>query len=525
MKRPAQSCKAVFAASFFLLAMMGIAGQAYGTPKPKFVYVANSGAASSGDTIATYSVTATAVCGDSQCALPIAISGTFTLDTTKGIVTGGTMYMTDAKDLASSPLAVPFSQYLPSDFPGNAVVFFLVPGRTSAQSPSYVELIFPFSPFPTSYSGGPLCTVANTTNCGVISGAEIGTANVNPSLYPTTLNGTNLASAEMTSGSVALVGISGGSPGTGTVSGYAVDPTTGALTPVPGSPFAAGSGPHSLAPDHSGKFLFIANRLSNNISAYSVDATTGALTPVPGSPFAAGTDPYAMAADPAANFLYVANQGSNNVSAFSFDAGTGVLTPVPGSPFAAGTGPDSVRVDAAGEFVYVANGGSNNVFAYGINGATGALTPIPGAPFTAGTDPVSMAIVNSSTVPFKRFDVNVAIDEDRRTAFRAQGSFTLGDGTSGVNPVNEDVTFQLGPYSATVPVGSFHQKFKNYFEFEGPVNGVMLHLEIYGLNGSDYMFLAEGMGTIQTWFANPVTVGLTIGDDVGTTSVTADIDR
>lgn len=232
-----------------------------------------------------------------------------------------------------------------------------------------------------------------------------------------------------------------------------------------------------------------------------------------------------MAADPAAKFLYVANQGSNNLSAFSFDGSTGVLTPVAGSPFAAGTGPDSVRVDVTGEFIYVANGGSGNVSAYAINGATGALLAISGAPFTAGTDPVSMAIVNSSTVPFKRFDMHAVIDEDRRTAFRAQGMFTLGDGTSGINPVDEDVTFQLGPYSAAVPAGSFHQRNKSDFEFEGQVNGVQLHLQVYGLSGNNYMFLAEGMGTIQTWFVNPVAVGLTIGNDVGTTSVIADIDK
>ena len=43
MKRPAQSCKAVFAASFFLLATMGIVQvPAYGAGQPTFVYAAAS---------------------------------------------------------------------------------------------------------------------------------------------------------------------------------------------------------------------------------------------------------------------------------------------------------------------------------------------------------------------------------------------------------------------------------------------------------------------------------------------------
>jgi DNA-binding beta-propeller fold protein YncE len=280
-----------------------------------------------------------------------------------------------------------------------------------------------------------------------------------------------------------------------------------------------------VALDSSGKFLFVANRLSNNISAYSVDSTTGALTPVSGSPFAAGTDPYSLALDRLGNFLYAANQGSNNVSAFSINGSTGVLTPVNGSPFAAGTGPDSIRVDGTGEFIYVVNGGSNNVSAYAINGATGALTPISGAPFAAGSEPVSMAVLNSSTTPFKRFDANAAIDEDLETRFLARGRFTLGDGTDGIDPVNENVALQLGPYSATVPAGSFQERFRDDFEFEGQLNGVNLRFVIRRLNGNDYLFEVMGEGTVQSWFVNPITVGLTIGDNEGTASVKADIDK
>src|ERR1700721_3734023 len=48
MKRQAQSCKVVFAAGFFFLAMMGIAGQAYGAPQPTFVYVTAFNSAGTG---------------------------------------------------------------------------------------------------------------------------------------------------------------------------------------------------------------------------------------------------------------------------------------------------------------------------------------------------------------------------------------------------------------------------------------------------------------------------------------------
>jgi hypothetical protein len=39
------------------------------------------------------------------------------------------------------------------------------------------------------------------------------------------------------------------------------------------------------------RFAYVPNIFSNNVSAYTIDATTGALTAVAGSPFAAGSWP------------------------------------------------------------------------------------------------------------------------------------------------------------------------------------------------------------------------------------------
>src|SRR5260370_24828088 len=86
--------------------------------------------------------------------------------------------------------------------------------------------------------------------------------------------------------------------GSNNVSAYTIDGTTGALTPVAGSSFQAGTGPTSVTVDPTGPFAFVTNKLSNNDSAYSINGTTVALTPVPGSPFPAGTDPYSVTVDP-----------------------------------------------------------------------------------------------------------------------------------------------------------------------------------------------------------------------------------
>src|SRR5436309_2189600 len=118
----------------------------------------------------------------------------------------------------------------------------------------------------------------------------------------------------------------------------------------------------SLASPVFGQFAYVANAASNNVSGYTINATTGELTAISGSPFAAGLFPFSVAVDPTGKFAYVANEGSNDVSGFIINATTGALTAISGSPFAAGSNPVSVAVDPTGKFAYVANF-SNNVSA------------------------------------------------------------------------------------------------------------------------------------------------------------------
>ena len=53
----------------------------------------------------------------------------------------------------------------------------------------------------------------------------------------------------------------------------------------------------SVVLDPSGQFAYVANDNSNDVSAYAVDATTGVLTPVGNSPFGAGNEPRSIAID------------------------------------------------------------------------------------------------------------------------------------------------------------------------------------------------------------------------------------
>lgn len=179
------------------------------------------------------------------------------------------------------------------------------------------------------------------------------------------------------------------------VSGYTIDPQSGALTPVEGSPFKAGEGAQGLAIDPIGKFVYVTNRrskdVSADVSAYRIDPQSGALTPVAGSPFAAEVDPTGVALTPNGKFAYVTNKFNaqrhgldGSVSAFAIDATSGAFTQVPGSPFATGKFPTGVAITPDGKFAYVPAWQSDSVFAYAIDPHTGALEKVTGSPFAGG---------------------------------------------------------------------------------------------------------------------------------------------
>lgn len=73
------------------------------------------------------------------------------------------------------------------------------------------------------------------------------------------------------------------------------------------------------------RFLYVANRGSNNVSAYTVDAASGELAAIAGSPFAAGSLPVAIAVDPTGTYAYVANQTDATISAFTIDRTSAVV--------------------------------------------------------------------------------------------------------------------------------------------------------------------------------------------------------
>jgi 6-phosphogluconolactonase len=179
--------------------------------------------------------------------------------------------------------------------------------------------------------------------------------------------------------------------GDNSVTAFAVA-ANGVLTEIPGSPFftqGIGSGGGFFAANRInvtvvGAFLFVSNNGSNDITAFSINPGTGALTLIPGSPFATGGFAFSgmsLGVTPDNRFLYAVNLDSLDVSIFNI-AANGALTPIAGSPFALGIQPDGIKVSPDGRFLSIAFPFIDAVGMYNI-GANGALTPAPGSPFPA----------------------------------------------------------------------------------------------------------------------------------------------
>jgi len=135
------------------------------------------------------------------------------------------------------------------------------------------------------------------------------------------------------------------------IAAFTIDPTTGALTTVPGSPFQTSSAQftqtYELTIAPSGKFLYAFNFNGNTVTAFTINPTSGVLTTVAGSPFA--INPHAeggLVVDPSGRYLYmtIGFGGPTAFDIFDIDPNTGALTPNANSPVAGTQQPMSLAV-------------------------------------------------------------------------------------------------------------------------------------------------------------------------------------
>ena len=173
-----------------------------------------------------------------------------------------------------------------------------------------------------------------------------------------------------------------GPAGNGGIRALEVDATAGTLTEVTGSPFAmTGVRGGGMALHPSGKFLYVG---SSQLSGFRIDPGTGALDPLAGFPLPGGNSDataISVAVEPAGHYLYATNS-LGTIHGYRIDGSSGMLEGVSRSPFEDRSAPYSVAVDPAGRFVFVGND-VGTLSVYAIDPPTGNLDSVGGSPFTA----------------------------------------------------------------------------------------------------------------------------------------------
>jgi DNA-binding beta-propeller fold protein YncE len=241
----------------------------------------------------------------------------------------------------------------------------------------------------------PLSAVTGTTP--VTIGTPVANPAVSGQYWPLALSGANAshiivptAVNVLASGADVYVTAydSSVTPTVGYVFGFSVG-SSGALTPLSGSPFAAGVKPSAIASDSASAHVYVTDFASAHVLGYTV--TSGNLTPIAGSPFASGNQPSAVVVDTAYPYAYVTNSQDSNVTAYSI-ASSGALSSI--GTYATGLQPVAIGIDPSTEhFLYTINFLDNTVSGFDLSTTNGTLLDSQNSPFPSNDQPTAAAAI------------------------------------------------------------------------------------------------------------------------------------
>ena len=194
--------------------------------------------------------------------------------------------------------------------------------------------------------------------------------------------------------------------GTPQIIGFAQNTGTGALTLLSGSTCAPSPGtcagtqvgvsPSAIAIDPTSRFLYVTDKLQNEIYGYQIASqNTGNLLPLRSSPFATGGYPVSITFEPRGKYAYVANYNSATVSSYSLNLANGSLGGSAGSgSFTAAAGTTCVTVEPAlGIYLYTSDYLAGMVSGGQLSPDTGQLSAVVNSPFPTGNQPVCLVSV------------------------------------------------------------------------------------------------------------------------------------
>ena len=176
-------------------------------------------------------------------------------------------------------------------------------------------------------------------------------------------------------------------PNVGYVFGFTVG-SGGVLTPLSGSPFAAGIQPSAIASDSTSTYVYVTDYSRGNVLGYSV--ASGLLTPLAGSPFSAGNQPSAIVVDQTYAYVYVANSQDATMTAYSVS--NGALTRI--GAYTTGLQPVAMGIDpSTSHFLYTANFLGNDISGFELSTTAGTLLDAQFSPYPSNDQPTAVAAI------------------------------------------------------------------------------------------------------------------------------------
>ena len=160
------------------------------------------------------------------------------------------------------------------------------------------------------------------------------------------------------------------------VRSYALDPKTLELELVSSASTAAGSGPRHLTCHPNGRWVYVINELNGTITGYDVDPSTGALeekqtVPTLPADFQEKNTTAEIAFSPDLRFLYGSNRGHDSIACYRVDSESGMLKQE-AIVSTQGEHPRNFSIDATGRFMLVSNRDTDNVVVFRLDSETGA---------------------------------------------------------------------------------------------------------------------------------------------------------
>jgi 6-phosphogluconolactonase len=155
---------------------------------------------------------------------------------------------------------------------------------------------------------------------------------------------------------------------------FSIDTATGVLTQQQSIPMA--SVVSNFISDTAGRYLY-ASTADNQIHGYSINPTSGALMLLSGSPYTGGAGFQDARLTPDEKFVFTTQSAGNSIVRFDADMTTGNLSTTPNAA-AVGSSFFSIAITASGKYLFAADNATATLRGYPLNslGALGTETNV-----------------------------------------------------------------------------------------------------------------------------------------------------